>query len=427
VLLPALLLILLLLTLNVSALWIRYLNGRLLTPSGGLHLQILIFFCIGGLSFLAFPSADRRLYEDEVADLIFNSCIPLLLGYAISCALELRSHRKAKGGEVRPINQFSADDLMALLAIGFAGTVLGTVTEGFTANVVAAYMALLFFPSILLCILNTNEFGGVRLPTTVLVLLTAAIIGFFSPWRSVLVILAATLLLGISLCRPRWLPGVSIVGFLAVSVLLPFQVIKRDSFAEFQAAPLQVIATTLEINYDERLSMVGEFAAKRLNYVRELVYVDLALEAGFEPKWGDTYAGALKQLVPRALWPDKPALAEWAGFDLPREIGLVEGLEGTTSWAVNMFAESAYNFGIWSLIWFVPLSFSFAEWLSRLLGRFYQSDKARAVGNVAAFYLLLATTTTIFMASLVVALLLIVKVLDLWFMSRSGTPSPGLR
>jgi hypothetical protein len=431
-LLKALLILATLSLLSTHALWMRYRDDRLLTPAGGLHLQILIFFCLGGFCFLGFPSVEPRLADDEMAELTYESCLPLLIGYAIVCALEFgwRRSNSDGGGIQNRLDCVGGNELLVLLIVGFASNMLAaTETAEAGANVIASYLSLVFFPSILLLISRVlGQKATIRGHLGIVAAtLVASVFGFYSPWRSILVILGFTILFAIFLKRPRWLPATFAIGFCFLMAIVPFQLIKRANFEEFQEAPVAVIGRSLEVDLDDRLVMVGEFFSRRLSYVRELAYVNDALDSGMSLASSETsyFEGLVQQMVPRMLWPDKPALAYAAGFSVPRQIGLLSPDDPGTSWSVNMFAEAVYHFSSWDLVWFVPLVFYISELIQRSVRRVFKVDQARLIANISAFYLFLSTTTAIFLVSTLVALLAVVKVFDIWFKFRSQQTQLG--
>ena len=409
--------------LSGGALWFRYQEGKLLTPSGGLHLQIFLFFGIGGFCYILFPATDFKLTEDAIWHYTYVTSVPFLMGYAIAFAFEYlwgpRLGGKSTSGQNNEFNYlgsiFQPFEFFIVSLLGSIGFFLQYVLEGSIFGQLGTYLGLLFFPSILIGIADWRKMNLLTRIITVILLIQVLLVGFYSAWRSMLIILIVTILLGVSVSRKKKvILGVVGVGFIVLCYIIPFQILKRHNMDEFERDPINLIVKSLDIPFSERVDIIGEFFASRLNYTRELVYVEIAVERGFNLRAGETYLDIISQLVPRILWEDKPDVAYWAGYVLPRKIGLLDRSDHATSWAVNMFAEAAYNFGTWSVVWFVPIAFAFTGVLQRQLSRWYSASEAIALGNIACFYLILETTTVIFTASLIVALFLIIKVFEIW-------------
>src|ERR1035437_8821478 len=94
--------------LSGGALWFRYHEGKLLTPSGGLHLQVFLVFGIGGFCYIYFPETDFRLTEDAIWHYTYVTSVPFLMGYAIALAFEyLWGPRLGENSTSRQNNEFN--------------------------------------------------------------------------------------------------------------------------------------------------------------------------------------------------------------------------------------------------------------------------------------------------------------------------------
>ena len=142
-------------------------------------------------------------------------------------------------------------------------------------------------------------------------------------------------------------------------LILPFQQLKKTYSEEFVQAPEAFFYATLRMNLDDRNAIIMDFVSGRMNGAREMAYVQAGLDNGLiSSRNGEGYIDAIKQLVPRLLWPDKPSYNQTTGFTLPREIGLVSAWDDLyTSWGVGFWAEVVWNFPYQSLILLVPLFF----------------------------------------------------------------------
>lgn len=410
--------------LSSYVLWCRYREGHLLTPSNGLHLQILIFYGMGGFAFLLFPDSEPRLAKQEIIESVEKYCLPLLIGYGISVLVERRYFRKPRQVEMimSRFAQIPPFVVAFFACLGFAGFMMEGKFRGSGFDSISTYFRNLFFPCLLFAMINTRKpsLPG-RLVAAIFVSM-ALIIAVWSPWRSTLILLTATVFLALIFIKPRLIPATIIGGVFAMGFLIPFQLAKRRDYKSFMANPMVAFQKSLDMGFTERWRDIGDFVAKRINYTRELTYVNRALDAGYEPQHGKTYLNVIYQMVPRMLWPAKPQMAYWAGYDLPREVGLLQTVDTVTSWAVNMFAEATYNYRIWCLVWFVPAAILFAEFLEKLVKRFSHTRQAIVLGNVAFFYLFLSITTVIFGATMTIGLFLVVKASDL-FIVKFAIPS----
>jgi hypothetical protein len=411
--------------LSGGALWVRHQRGDLFTPSGGLHFQVFLFFCLGGFCYVLFSEVEPNLSSDQILDYGYAACLPILIGYTIVVACEYIWLWKSKGEDVRRrgasfdiTNSFPLHTRLLVSGFGSAGLLLQQILANSPLEQLSTYLSLFFFPALLLGMASWKRANAMGNGITILLLIQSLVTSFYSAWRSMLIITLVTILLGISanrMSRNRQLSmlAAGLVGFLLLCYVIPFQIMKRNDIVAFETDPESVVIASLNISLGDRISTVGEFIASRMTYLRESIYVDLAVENGFDLQNGETYINIFNQLIPRMVWPDKPEVAQWAGFDLPRSVGLLQRDDETTSWAVNMFAEATYNFGIWCTLWFVPLAFGFVHIFQAMLRRLYRTREAMVLANVVAFYLVLETTTVIFMSSLIVSLILIVKIVEI--------------
>lgn len=393
-------------------LWVRYREGRLVTPASGLHLQFLIFFGVGGFAFFMFPDAEPFLPRKVILEEINKSIPPLLLGYCIAIGIERCLFRRRFVKNVGRVD-FKSELVFIAALVGFIGCLLeGRLTiPGLSA--VPTYLKHLFFPSFLLAITNFRSYGPVGTRISICIVLLALIVGVWSPWRSVLIVLLATVLIAVVLVKVRWLPIALLVITGLMMVLIPFQNAKKDNFDDFIRDPIKLFENSMDMDFGKRFNELGVFVAKRINYLRELVYVNAAIDRGMYLKNGETYVLIFAQLIPRSIWHGKPQVQKWAGYDLPREVGLLQKVDESTSWAVNSLAEVTYNFGLRSLIWFVPVIFLATEVLERVMQRITHTNQASLLGNIALFFLCLGYTSVIFASSQIVALFVIIKFFDL--------------
>jgi hypothetical protein len=392
--------------LSFFTIWQRYLKGFLLTPVTGVHFQILVFFGFGGISFCLFPDAEPRLSFDEIVE---NSVIymrPFLVGYVISCLSEylyLKYHPTILAAYSFEYS-FNSVSLFPVALIGFSGCLLEGRITIVGLSTIATYLKCLFFPALVFMLTNHARFNGSGKFFAILCYTMAIIIGIWSPWKSVLIVLLMSIMLAVAVVKPRLVPYALSLAIALMMFLVPFQNMKRSDYQRFTSDPLTIVRESLELNSLERLELVGSFFVLRINYVRELVYVNLALDSGMSLTHGSSYKSLVYQIIPRVIWPSKPAFANWAGFDLPREVGLLQAADQSTSWAVNLFAEACYNFGKQCLIWFIPLIFLLCHGLDRFTRKLFKARQTIALCSATLFFVTMSTTNVIFLFSTIFAI-----------------------
>ena len=164
--------------------------------------------------------------------------------------------------------------------------------------------------------------------------------------------------------RFLWMAPVFLVFTLLF--LLPFANEKKLHYEQVSADPVAAFEKTIDMPMDERLQFVVDFWAKRINGARELAFVVHGLQyKRISLRYGASYRDALQQLVPRALWPDKPSFNLERNYYLARRIGLVSKEDRGTSWGINYLAETVWNFGILGLTWSPAITFLAASWLDK--------------------------------------------------------------
>jgi hypothetical protein len=395
--------------------WYRYRKGLLLTPTAGLHFQILIFFVIGGFSYVLFPDAEPRFVLDEILESSWLYLLPFLAGYVITCFIEYFYLKQFPSLSIRqlPEYRFSSNSLFFVTFLGFLGCTLeGSIHFAFLGSLLV-YLKALFLPCLIFMVINYKRYNILGKSMAISTVLMAVIIGITSPWRSVLIFLLLSLFLALCLTKPKWIPFALLVSITLLLFLIPFQNLKKFEYTRFTVEPMAVLRESLELKLFERWEEVGFFFAVRVNYARELVYVNHAIDSGMLLTNGATYKSLVYQIVPRVFWPAKPELAHWAQFILPREVGLVQFVDPVTSWAVNIFAEACYNFGNYCLIWFVPSFFAFSLGLEQLTQWLLKTREGRYLSGGALFFILLSVTNVIFLSSTIIAVLFISLVFDL--------------
>jgi hypothetical protein len=386
-------------------LWQRYRKNMLLTPISGLHLQILVFYGLGGFAFVLFPEAEPRLLVDEIVESSVLYLTPFLIGYAIACLFDYLIIRRTSTNLSESFlkYQFTPISLFSVGLLGFTGCLLEGKLIFFGLSSLLTYFKTLFFPCLIFMALNYGKYDIFGKLLTLTCFLMSIIIGIWSPWKSFLIVLMMSVMIVVALAKPKLLPYALILSVVSLLFLIPFQLKKRVDYLRFTSDPTGVFRESLELTNSERVEAVGQFLVIRINYVRELVYVNRALDSGMAVTHGSTYKSIIYQMIPRVLWPSKPELAYWSQYTLPREVGLLQHIDEYTSWAVNIFAEACYNFEKRCLIWFIPVVFFLLHGLDRLVHRSLKSAQARVLCLATLFFVLMSATNAIYLSSTIFA------------------------
>lgn len=395
--------------------WRLFCAHSLLTGVGGVHIQIFLFYGLGGLAFVSFPASEHALSSAQIDYFVLSAGGKFVSGYVLAVLAE-RIVRKCSRSALAldPQPRLTERSFAVIAALGIAGMLFEQLLPSVSSSAISAYLKAFSYPAIFFSIVDARR-SMFWFSLAGVLFLSAADVAFFSLWRSVLVMLSATIMLGIAVRNSRLLPASFAIGVLALGLILPFQIIKRVDPEAFNESPVRVLEESLSIEFEDRYAIIGDFFAKRLDYMRELAYVSRAIDTDtLELQNGSTYTAVLLQMVPRTLWPGKPEVASWAGFELPRIIGLTARSDQSTSWAVNMFAEAAYNFGTDALLLAVPALLLLSR-LTDLLGeQAFRTNAGARVFYVGTFFAWMGCTTIIFLSTTLVAVFALSKFSEGW-------------
>jgi hypothetical protein len=129
----------------------------------------------------------------------------------------------------------------------------------------------------------------------------------------------------------------------------------------------EILNESLTLSNSVKINYISSFISQRINYVRELGYVQFAISNhSLEYRNGDSYKEIFYQLIPRFLWSDKPSYNYTTGYVIPRKVQLVSESDEITSWGVNVFAEFSYNFNYEYLPVFIVLFYFFLNFIDTM-------------------------------------------------------------
>lgn len=377
----------------VSA-WLLYRRWKrdvLVSTVGGLHLNAFVCCGIGGFCFVTFGSSTDRIPYDLSMDYFPRVGLAFLLGYLFWVPVELRlASRAATTKNRQPVgHHFGSTPLLCLLLLSFVGY-FGSQSDLALSGVGTVFPVLkgFLYPSVVLAIMQASSKDAASVVLATLVLVLATYLAVLSPWRSELIMLTACLGLAWGLKFRGALPAIGALLLVGILLLLPFADYKKNNYEEFQRDPTGAFIQSFGMDLDERVTFTGRFLGVRVDALREMVYVENALDRRWtEYRYGNTYWEVVQQLVPRLLWPNKPSFNQTTNFLLPRQIGLLAWDDPHTSWGVSLYAEFIWNLPYVNLVWFVPLAFAVAQALDVGVDRFFVKAGARWFVKLNLFFL----------------------------------------
>lgn len=189
--------------------------------------------------------------------------------------------------------------------------------------------------------------------------------------------------------------------------LMPFNSIYRDLLRADGGTGNEGLASNFSTMKDVALElsesdpetladMAVSYASQRLSNI-SAVSVVLAHQAGHDPVWGSTYSRLIYILIPRFIWPEKPAIS------FGREVTVILGLgpsEGrvlgaevsNTSVGLTFIGEAIYNFSIYLAPMFMLVMGMFYRWLYESLKVQHPGSSAIAVGMACFLWYALVFT-----------------------------------
>ena len=157
-----------------------------------------------------------------------------------------------------------------------------------------------------------------------------------------------------------------ILRLVVLFYILPFQLLKREQ-SDKNFISNEVFNKSLLLSSDVKINYITVFLSQRINYARELGYVQFAIDNhNLEYRDGETYKEIFFQLIPRYIWNDKPSYNSITGFDIPRKVQLLSETDEFSSWGVNIFAEFCYNFNYKYLPFFILVIYLLLNYLDSL-------------------------------------------------------------
>ncbi len=395
-------------------------QNSLLTATGGLHVNFLIFYGVGPLSetygtliWDVFNGQGLKAFTNEVL-MYVTSCY---LVYTIY--LQVRFFRRSPQANAYWFAEgFQGPVMNAINGVFLILSVIGYLfaQEEFALSGVGTIFPVLknlLFPCVVTLIYNTRTKDFLSVLLLLAGFLMIGINAFYSSWRSELVLFIFSIGMGLVLRNRRYFYIGLIAGPLLVALILPFQFLKKSGKVKDSDAMVSAFTSSLQQADGTRSSLTLQFISFRLNYAREAAYVRRGLDYGYlDYRYGDTYQEMVLQLIPRVVWPEKPSYNHLANRVIPRKIGLLHSTDPHTSWGVNYFAEFMYNFPIQ----YLPLFFIFYFWILGLLDRLTRgmaiSPHSRLLLQITLFFQVLTTVTLGSASTYFLWIFIVVKLID---------------
>lgn len=363
-------------------------SHQIISPVGGLHLNLAVYFVMGPLFYLFVPqSFERQPYHETVA-YIGNTGVLVLGGYLIWVLVETLFVRTVGVPFLSYARAVPADMLMLVGAASMLGYIVSqNEIAASGAGTVFVVLKNLLFPTLLLalCRVRRSDYFGIAL--AVLAVTVYVGLGAASAWRSDLVLTGMCVLLYVMLNAPRLTVPAVLVSLAILWLGLPTLQVKKLYYAEYLDAPVATILRSQDLTSAQRTDMLAEFMSSRVNSMREVAYVERGLDVGLMTKrGGDSYVDAVVQLVPRVVWSNKPSFNYSLNYVVPRQIGLVAWEDPNTSWSVNAYAECALNYRSEALLWFIPLLYLAFTLLGKAVNWLYTSPSVRGYASAMLFF-----------------------------------------
>lgn len=207
-----------------------------------------------------------------------------------------------------------------------------------------------------------------------------------------------------------------IVGAIAVGFLIfiiPFQQLKKSVTSNSNFNTNVAFNQSLNYTLDERLAIAGSFFAERINYTREMGYVQNAVEKKYLPyRDGQTYIEVFFQLIPRFFWAQKPVYNRFTGYELPRTIGILGISDESSSWGVNCFAEFIYNFSYVYLPFFILALYFIINYLDKMVSKIGLVPEYAWLLQTTLFFLSLNLVSVIFSSTYFLWSIIIIIILN---------------
>lgn len=393
-------------------------RGLILTAVSGFHFTLLLFFGLGPLFYAIYGLRFERVSSKLVIAGIDTVYPYFLFGIAIISIIEFRNRYKKSDFNLSLMRYLKSNvnlNLfnMFILAISLLAILLpkGEVAAS-GAGTIFPVVANFLLPVCILITFNMNVRDRLSVAIFIVLLATVGYQSFTSAWRSQLIMFFGSILIGLTLRGRVNFYVVGVISLLIVFIVLPFQQTKKLS-TQTDFDTNAAFVNSLDVSYGDRLLVTTSFFAERINYAREIGYVQNAISQGkYSLRNGESYYEIFYQLVPRILWAEKPSYNQFTGREIPRIIGLVSKNDANTSWGVNCFAEYIYNFPYQTLPLFILLLYFILSYLDSITTKIKLQPQYIWLLQTTLFFLSLNLVSVIFSSTYFLWTFLVIIILN---------------
>jgi len=384
-------------------LYFRNKRGLFLTAVSGLHLTFLLFFGLGSFFYAIFGITSDRIARNVITAKIDLLYPYLIFGYLILVGIEFYNRKKL--GVLQRMTFLYLKEHVNLNAFNIFILLLSFIGYLFSSSDISNSGAGTLFPVFsnlllpisILIVFNVNKNDSLSIWLLIILILLVGVQAFVSSWRSQLILFFGCVVIGWSLRGKMNYYIISILSIAFIVFIIPFQQLKKNNFNNYNYETNIAFEESLDFTVDQRLEMSGSFFAERINYTREMAYVQNALDRNLlSYRYGETYIEIFFQLIPRFLWSSKPVYNRFTGYEVPRKIGILGKSDETSSWGVNSFAEFIYNFSYEYLPIFILALYSLLFYLDKLVYRIRLRPEYTWLLQITLFFLSLNLVSVIF-------------------------------
>lgn len=413
----------------LGILYFRNKRGLFLTAQTGMHLSFLFFFGLGSFFYAIIGITTDRIARNVVVDKIDTVFPYLVAGYALLFLYELYNRKNNSDfqrmvfRQIRERVNLNVFNLFILFLsfIGYIFSSSDVANSG--AGTLFPVFSNLLLPVSILIVFNVKMRDGFSVGLFIALILLVGVQAFLSSWRSQLIMFFGCMLIGWSLRGTINYYVVSVLSLVFIIFIIPFQQLKKSNANNYDFNANAAFEQSLNFTLDQRLEMSGNFFAERINYTREMGYVQNAVDRKILPyRNGETYVEVVFQLIPRFLWEAKPVYNHFTGYEVPRKIGMLSTTDETSSWGVNSFAEFLYNFSYEYLPIFVIALYFLLGYLDKLACQIPLRPEYTWLLQINLFFLSLNLVSVIFSSTYFLWSFIVIIVLN----ALSGTGDEGL-
>lgn len=410
----------LILLMSVLAIRYRSKRGLLTTSVSGLYMSAALFLGIGPISYYL-SYFTWELLTPKIVSFYLAQVMPFLTGGFLLVFLRDFFQRKKVSEQTHDVELQGEPNFIKYVIFFFILSLIGY----FLAQTDIAHSGvgtffpvfrLFLYPSIILAVYQVRLSNKL----TIIIACIVLILGFYftltSIWRSQLILFMGSVAIGLLKRSLKYGFPILIGGLVFILLILPFQHLKKVEYQKVKSDLSGNFFRTLDLGFEQRLNFAALFFAERINYGREIAYIQHAIDKKWLPsRKGETYQELFLQVIPRSIWPDKPSFNFFTNYYLPRRVGLVSEDDYYTSWGVNVYAEFIFNLSYPFLVFFVPLLFSLFNWIDNQIKGWYSNSVIKWIVSTTMFFVAFEMVGIVNVSTYIIWMLLVAKLSEYIF------------